>query len=115
MPRAMRVCSQPGCPVLTNSGRCDQHRREADQARGSRQQRGYDKAHERERARWRPNVERGEVDCAAPTCVMGTRRIMPGQAWDLGHTDDRTTWRGPEHAPCNRGWRRDAESPKGGG
>lgn len=31
-----RVCSTPGCPTLTTSGRCLEHRREADRARGSR-------------------------------------------------------------------------------
>ena len=46
MPRAKRVCSAPGCPQLTDGGRCGTHKREADQARGSRQQRGYTAAHE---------------------------------------------------------------------
>lgn len=50
MPRARRVCSQPGCPALTNGGRCDQHRREADQRRGGARARGYDTEHERFRA-----------------------------------------------------------------
>lgn len=103
---ALRVCAEPGCPELTTARRCPDHRRHVEQARGTRQQRGYDRAHERERERWRPVVELGQVDCHAPTCVMPTRRIHIGQPWDLGHTDDRSTWRGPEHVPCNRGWRR---------
>ncbi len=41
MPRALRVCPVPGCPQLTAGGRCGTHRREADQARGSRHERGY--------------------------------------------------------------------------
>lgn len=51
-PVSMRVCSVPGCPVLSPStGRCDLHRREADQARGSSTQRGYaDRAWHRARA-----------------------------------------------------------------
>ncbi|WP_328339511.1 hypothetical protein [Micromonospora sp. NBC_00421] len=107
MPRALKVCASPGCPELVRTGRCPTHTRATDRARGTRQQRGYGPAHEQERERWRPAVERGEVDCAAPTCVMPERRIKVGQLWDLGHTDDRTTWRGPEHQLCNRGWRRD--------
>lgn len=35
------MCSQVGCPALTPSGRCDAHKREAEQRRGSAYQRGY--------------------------------------------------------------------------
>lgn len=41
MPRARRVCPKPGCPTLTDTGRCDTHQRQADQARGTAKQRGY--------------------------------------------------------------------------
>jgi len=44
-PIRLTVCTQPGCPTLTDRGRCDQHRREADAARGTAAQRGYGKAH----------------------------------------------------------------------
>jgi hypothetical protein len=45
-----------------------------------------------------PLVAAGVVDC-----WRCGRRIEPGQAWDLGHDDvDRSRWRGPEHASCNR-------------
>lgn len=101
MPR-MRVCSQPGCPELTTARRCEGHAREAEQRRGSRQARGYDKAHMRERERWRPKVEACSVHCHARVCLMVVRLILPQQAWDLGHSEDRTTWTGPEHATCNR-------------
>jgi hypothetical protein len=103
MPRAKRVCSRPGCPNLVDRGRCPDCARDADRARGTRQQRGYDATHDRLRARWAPLVAAVRVHCHAAVCVeQGGRLILPGQPWDLGHTDDRAGWTGPEHATCNR-------------
>lgn len=44
--RALTVCSIPGCPTLTDTGRCAEHRQQADRQRGSARQRGYDRQHE---------------------------------------------------------------------
>ena len=65
--------------------------------------RDYGSAHRAERARWKPIVDTGSVMCArqAPGCVG--QPIAPGQDWDLGHTDDRLGYTGPECVPCNRG------------
>jgi hypothetical protein len=63
----------------------------------SPRRRGYDHRHDQQRERWRPKVDAGLVDCAR--CL---KPIRAGQPWDLGHTDDRTAWTGPEHASCNR-------------
>ena len=41
MARARRVCPVAGCAALTDSGRCEKHRRESDRARGTAAQRGY--------------------------------------------------------------------------
>lgn len=106
----MRVCSCIGCdahdgscPDLTPKRRCDPCGAQAERRRGTRQQRGYDAEHDRLRARWKPKVERITVNCHAQHCLMPSGRlILPGQDWDLGHTDDRTAWTGPEHARCNR-------------
>ena len=45
MPRAMKTCSQPGCPEIVQSGRCDSHKREAERTRGTASQRGYGHKH----------------------------------------------------------------------
>jgi hypothetical protein len=100
MPRLLATpCAVHTCPNLRP---CAEHQRQAEQARGTRQQRGYDRRHERLRATWQPMVEAGLVDCHALTCLMTERRIPIGAAWDLGHTRDRKTWTGPEHERCNR-------------
>jgi hypothetical protein len=93
----------PDCKRLhPGTGRCPSCRRTADRARGTTTQRGYGHQHQRTREDWRPDVERGVVDCAAPICLEPTRRILPGQAWDLDHTEDRRRYRGPAHERCNR-------------
>lgn len=60
-------------------------------------ERGYGAAHQKLRNEWKPRVERGEVPCAR--CGQ---LIEPGARWNLGHTDDRTGWTGPEHPLCNQ-------------
>lgn len=65
-------------------------------------QRGYGTAHQQRRRKWRPIVESGNATCHAKVCLMPSRWIQPGTAWDLGHTEDRSDWTGPEHALCNR-------------
>jgi hypothetical protein len=94
----MRVCAESGCPELTHTTRCPDHTKAKDKARGTRQQRGYDLAHDHLRARWARKVATGQVNCAR--C---SQRISPLEPWDLDHTDDRTAYLGPSHATCNRG------------
>ena len=46
MPRARSVCSQPGCPHLTDrAGSCADCARQSEQRRGSAHRRGYGAAH----------------------------------------------------------------------
>lgn len=74
--RALAPCTQPGCPVLTDSGRCHQHRREADQARGTATDRGYTS---RGHQRFRRGVLRRD-----PLCVLCTAedRMIPATVAD---------------------------------
>lgn len=60
--RALSICSEPGCPEYTDTGRCDSHTRAADHRRGSARQRGYGGQHER---RFRPAVLARD-----PVCVL---------------------------------------------
>lgn len=94
----LRVCAQPGCPELQPEAHCLEHRRGKEQARGTRQQRGYDVEHDRERARWAPKVNTGTVPCRR------CRELIPANTpWDLGHPDaDCPRPRAPEHQACNR-------------
>jgi hypothetical protein len=64
---------------------------------GTTGDRGYGLTHKQVRASWAPKVDAGIVDCAR--CG---EPIEPGRPWDLGHTDDRTAYTGPEHRSCNR-------------
>lgn len=67
--------------------------------RGNTSARGYGSAHQRLRAGWQGRMDRGEV----VHCARCGVRITADTAWDLGHTEDRTTYHGPECTPCNRG------------
>jgi hypothetical protein len=68
---------------------------------GSRQARGYDAEHERQRKAWAPRVARGEAQCHAVVCLEASRTIGRGSEWHMGHTPDRSRWTGPEHPLCN--------------
>lgn len=95
-----RRCATTGCPNLVPAGtrRCPTHARAHDKARGTRQQRGYGRDHDRLRQHWQTLINNGRT----PTCPKCGHPIIPTDPWDLGHTPDRTTWTGPEHARCNR-------------
>jgi len=59
--------------------------------------RGYGRAHRRMRLLVAPFVRSGRAVCGR--CGLP---ISPGSDWDLGHTEDRSAYSGPEHAACNR-------------
>ena len=96
---AKRPCPKDGCPTLINTGEryCPTHQRETDRARGTTTERGYGHTHQVERARWATILAQRAVPCAR--CG---EPIRPGEPFDLGHTNDRKSWHGPEHPTCNR-------------
>ena len=102
MARATKKVCRCGTLIPRTARACATCAAQAERDRGTPTERGYGPEHRAERQRWAPAVERGEVDCHNPVCIEPTRRIAPGTPWDLGHTPDRTAWRGPEHARCNR-------------
>lgn len=95
---ASRRC--PKCPRLIPAGTryCPEHTAQYEASRGTPTTRGYGPAHQRERAKWKARITRGDT----VTCTRCGQPIPPDAPWDLGHTPDRTTWTGPEHANCNR-------------
>jgi hypothetical protein len=65
--------------------------------RGGTAGRGYGREHRRMRERVKLVVLAGRA-----TCWRCGELIHPTEAWDLGHTDDRRGWAGPEHRRCSR-------------
>lgn len=101
MPYSKRRCTgSPTCPALLTRGEryCADHLEEYEQRRGTAHQRGYDKAHVALKRQWQHRINQGEPI----HCAKGCGRLITGTDWDLGHTDDRTGWTGPECRPCSR-------------
>jgi len=99
MKQRNRVCLD--CPAIGpwTRGRCPTHDRARDKARGTRQARGYDAAHDREAKHWRDKVRAGEL----VLCWRCGLPITNPDDCHLGHDDhDRSVTRGPEHGrDCN--------------
>lgn len=92
-----RVCAEHGCPIVSDQSRCPIHTRSKDEARGTRQQRGYDSVHGRLRAAWQRKLDRGHV----VTCWR-CKDPIDRTNWTLGHCDiDRDVYHGPECPPCD--------------
>lgn len=103
LPRAPKSCGRTGCPErVVARTYCAAHEAERQtlmaQRRGTTTARGYGTRHRNLRTQWAPRVATGTVPCWRCGDL-----IAPGTAWDLGHTDDRSGYGGPEHArACNR-------------
>jgi hypothetical protein len=90
-----RVCRVHGCPRIQDAKLCNEHARAHEKSRGSRQQRGYDTAHDKERTR----ITRSGIE--NHRCARCGVQFERGEPFQLGHTDDRLDWSGPEHIKCN--------------
>lgn len=71
--------------------------------------RGYGAEHRAKRAQWATLLDQGHTQpcaCQHTNCPHHTGPcpvlITATTPWDLGHTDDRQDWTGPECQPCNR-------------
>lgn len=62
----------------------------------------YGAKHQQVRKQIAPIVAAGEAECAQDVCLMYSRRIDPGQPWDLAHDRETGRYLGPAHAACNR-------------
>jgi hypothetical protein len=93
LPRPCLGCGQ----LVRGKPRCWDCQRVHDRQRGSRQQRGYDAAHDALRAQLV-----AALDPWAP-CPRCGHALGPDPALlDLMHNDDRTAWLGLGHRRCNR-------------
>ena len=97
MPRAKKVCAQPGCPQPAGASYCTEHTRARDKARGTKAQRGYGADYQAQRRRWVAKVAQGNV-----CCWRCQQPLASGALFHLGHDDDdRSIIRGPECPRCN--------------
>ena len=99
MKRACKLCGRE--TWSPHSPFCRQHRPSLEQRHlwpaKDRASRGYGAVHKATRQRYAALV-------ATRACGLRSLRepIAPGSPWDLGHTDDRRDYSGPEHRKCNQ-------------
>lgn len=88
MPRALQICSTPGCPTPVPRGRCGDCRTRADRARGTPAQRGYDHTH---RVAFRAGVLARDplCRCASPGHGHGVECLAPSHHADHWPRDRR--------------------------
>lgn len=97
---SLRRCAWHNCPQLVKQGTrfCAIHTHAYERQRGSSTARGYDAAHRHLRRAWEARLATGETH----TCAKCGQPVTAADQWDLGHTDNRQSWTGPEHRNCNR-------------
>lgn len=97
---SLRRCAWHNCPQLVKQGTrfCAIHTHAYERQRGSSTARGYDAAHRHLRRAWEARLATGETHI----CAKCGQPVTAADQWDLGHTDNRQSWTGPEHRHCNR-------------
>ena len=97
---SLRRCAWHNCPQLVPQGTrfCKAHAHAYERQRGSSTARGYDAPHRHLRRAWEARLATGETH----TCAKCGQPVTAADQWDLGHTDNRQSWTGPEHRSCNR-------------
>lgn len=93
---AAKPCPTPGCPSLTQGGRCPNCRRDADRARGTATQRGYNSRGHR--------GFRAEVLSRDPVCVLCRVRLSTvADHWPASRRDLEDSGRNPNDPRHGRG------------
>ena len=99
---SLKVCAEPGCPTLTDRTRCTACTRARDKARGTRQERGYDAAYDREKRAYQRRMDAGEVFVCWRCAELGKPHEIDPTDWHLGHSnEDRSVIRGPQCPASN--------------
>lgn len=106
-PKTLSPCSVPGCPTLTDTARCDEHRREYRRNQAADRRAAGDPAMTAYHGDWprrRAKFLRSHptcVDCSAPATVpdhVPPRRLL----LELGIADpDNDRWLRPRCEPCH--------------
>lgn len=95
MPRAPKICGHPDCLTRGIGTYCPVHTA-LHQRRANTTGRGYGWNHQQARTTAAATFTPGQP------CARCGKPLWTLPAADMGHTDDRTAYRGLEHATCNR-------------
>lgn len=99
-----RVCSEPGCPNVTEGQqRCFECRQAHEQARGSRIARGYGAAHQAGKRQLRAEGHTHCASCGEP--FTDTNPMQTGHVVAIRDGGTGAEGYAPHCARCNQGWR----------
>lgn len=103
---SLRVCAVSGCPELIPAGRtrCATHERAKDKARGTRQERGYDRDYDKAKTDLAYVTATSCATCAEPFTVDNPRTA--GHVADIRTHGPNNQGIIPQCRRCNYGWRK---------